>query len=143
IKVLVGSGPNKTEFYLSKDLLCSESTFFKSACNEAWESGRTNTVTLEDEDPKLFITFATWVATGSVEACSGWEVMKLWHYLCRVYILGDFLGSRNFRNAIMKILIEKAGILVEAEGDITYHDQIVPLIYEKTNPGSPLRHLLF
>lgn len=42
LRVLVG--PRKQEFHLPKALLCKESEFLKLACNEAWESGRTNTV---------------------------------------------------------------------------------------------------
>lgn len=70
LKVLVG--PEKTEFYIPKGLICGKSKFFKAACNEEWESGKTNTVTLEDDDPKLFSIFLTWVVTGDPSICVEW-----------------------------------------------------------------------
>lgn len=43
LKIVVGEQPAK-DFYITKDLICKHSEFFRAACNERWESGRTNTV---------------------------------------------------------------------------------------------------
>lgn len=66
-----------------------------------------------------------------------WTILEHLHDLCKAYILGDFLGSPNFRNAVMKALIEKAQMLVEVKGDIMNYLIIVPLVYKSTHPESP------
>lgn len=62
LKVIVGK-----EFTINKDLVCSKSEFFRTACNERWETGRTNTVRLEEGDPTIYDMFHIWVINSDVK----------------------------------------------------------------------------
>ncbi|PVH75305.1 hypothetical protein DL98DRAFT_593300 [Cadophora sp. DSE1049] len=78
------------------------------------ESGRSGTVTLEEEDPKLFMLFATWVMRGlmsnyteylrvnaSAEDENRIQRLAQWHQLARAYVLGGFLLGLPFQNTMM------------------------------------------
>lgn len=73
LKVVVGCGNGQKTFYVTKSLICENSEFFKAACNERWESGRTNTITLLDDSPKIFSLFLTWLLTGDIENAEEYE----------------------------------------------------------------------
>jgi len=98
-------------------LICEQSPFFKAACNERWESGRSGTITLEDDDPKLFSIFLTWILTGDIGNAAEclameWETRKDGHYafmqLAKCYVLGDVLQSSTFCNYIIDVIVSQS-----------------------------------
>jgi hypothetical protein len=66
LKVIVGA--EKAEVFISIDLVTQHSGFFKGACNEQWNSGRTKTVILDHEEPEIFGVFLNWLYTGSIQS---------------------------------------------------------------------------
>ncbi|KAL2063383.1 hypothetical protein VTL71DRAFT_5188 [Oculimacula yallundae] len=95
--------------------------FFKAACNAYWKSGRTNTVMLEEEDPKAFALFLTWLTTGDITNCleyieiTGCETQndrahltlhtKQKQQLQDCYFLGEYLMSTGFKNGTMDVYL--------------------------------------
>lgn len=65
LKVIVGK--ERKEFTVKKDLVCSKSEFFRTTCNERWESRWTNTIRLEEGDPTIYDMFHIWVINSDVE----------------------------------------------------------------------------
>lgn len=61
ITVVVGKGGEAQSFLIYKDLLTAHSPYFKACLNSAWEEGKTDTVRLEDDDPKAFETITNWL----------------------------------------------------------------------------------
>ncbi|EPE24676.1 hypothetical protein GLAREA_08529 [Glarea lozoyensis ATCC 20868] len=59
-------GKEKQEFYISQQLICSKSRFFKASCKKEWSSGRNKIVTLEEDSPEIFAAFLVWLTTGSI-----------------------------------------------------------------------------
>jgi hypothetical protein len=89
VKVIVG--PSKAEVFISIDLLTRHSGYFKGACNEQWNSGRTKTVILDHEEPEVFNVFLNWLYTGSIQSSVGFvELQEL-----------DRRGGNNFDKAVL------------------------------------------
>jgi hypothetical protein len=150
LKVIVGK--EKIAFYIFKSLICAESDFFKAACHEHWESGRSNTVTLEDDDPDIFSVFMTWLVTQDIKRSSnlmeldaikdsseaGGQILQL----AKCYVLGDVLRAHNFQNSIMdnlNAICEKFYNEFDRVG--AFHSEI-SYIYSKTSEGCSLRRLM-
>lgn len=58
-EITVGAGGSATIFNLPKQLLCDSSTFFKAALNNGFAETATQKLTLDEDDPKVFRTYAT------------------------------------------------------------------------------------
>ncbi|KAK0115545.1 hypothetical protein ONS95_000178 [Cadophora gregata] len=168
VKVIVG--PEKVEMWVQKGIICDASGFFKAACNEKWESGRTNTVTLSREKPAIFAIFATWLLTGDITNFESFvqdmnffsgggddntsdpetyrdverHNLKMDH-LFDSYILGDFLMAPAFKETIMDHLFEYSRGYAVAEL-ISFRFNINPVrlneIYDATGEDSPLRRFI-
>lgn len=162
MKILVGEA--NQEFNVPKSLICAESEFFKLACNERWDSGRTNTVTLKEDSPKTFSIFLAWLLLGDIrnsadltplknvdsfnyEAAPATVISRLstqWGELIHCYVLGDSSQAANFCNHIMDALLLTAEImnekdlLLRAQG---HHAMQYSYIFSNTARGSPLRRL--
>ena len=61
VTVVVGKGSKAQSFPVYKDLLTAHSPYFKACLDGAWEEGKTNTVRLEDDNPKAFETVTNWL----------------------------------------------------------------------------------
>ncbi|EPE24677.1 hypothetical protein GLAREA_08530 [Glarea lozoyensis ATCC 20868] len=145
LKIKVGK--KKQEFYVSKELICCHSDFFKTACKKEWKSGRDNVVCLEEDDPKIFALFLAWLTTGSIKASNNiFPTPKLdgisvddhvrtadnenrihdiimndnssrFYQLLECYFLGDCLQSEAFQNHI----IDEILVIIRYRDHIRYH----------------------
>lgn len=61
ITVRVGTEGIQRDFSVHKGLISSHSPFFKAAMNEQWEEGRTNLITLPEDDPDVFKLYCCWL----------------------------------------------------------------------------------
>ena len=150
LKVIVGK--EKVAFHLSKGLVCAESEFFKVACHERWESGRSNTVTLEDDEPDIFSIFMTWLVTQDIKRSS--HLMELDEIkdvsesdgqilkLMKCYVLSDFLRAYNFQNSIMNSLIAICEKDFKDFKDAGLSHSEISYVYSKTSEGCSLRRLM-
>ncbi|KAI4720368.1 hypothetical protein E4T48_03316 [Aureobasidium sp. EXF-10727] len=64
--VTVRVGPDKQEFCIHKELLCSKSTYFARALSGHFKEAKTCVVELEDVRVVLFRVFVAWLYTGKV-----------------------------------------------------------------------------
>ena len=154
VEIIVGS--TKTRFLAHTAAICAKSDFFKAACNERWESGRTRTVTLEDYDVGHFTIFMCWLVTGELNKASSYvevesndetkmktSLEKQWKQLAACRILGDFLQASDFKNSVMDSLQKNQRIYDENCSMIggSGFDDIL-LVWANTVTGSPLRRIL-
>jgi hypothetical protein len=127
------------------------------ACNPRWESGRSNQIILEEEDPTTFALFLAWVQTSRIESAECFIEVSIdripfetssnigsqWTQLCACFVSGDYLQAYDFKNCVMDLLVLNCrmqhyflGLRAGTDPkDLSY-------IYQKTNRGSPLRQLV-
>ncbi|KAK3630404.1 hypothetical protein LTR56_017459 [Elasticomyces elasticus] len=111
IAVIVGP-PNATRtFYLYFELATTHSAFLASATKEVWlPEGRV--VRIPSRDPELFAYFAGFLMTGKILTIKSGtkstdENEEEWELLARLWVLGDFLLSTSFKDAVVDALISK------------------------------------
>ena len=132
-KVSVGSSDNLKVWHLPKKLLVKHFTFFVAALGSNFAEGRTQCVTLPEEDPNLFRLLIEWLHRGGTlgEVLSTTFRSFLDDYI-RAWALGDRLGCSKFQDTAMLEIF-------------SYHvdERIFPstksLMYEFTAPESRLR----
>ena len=107
VTVLVG----KQVFTFNKDCLCESSHFFNSAFSHGWLEREQKSVCLQDHELETFAIYANWKYTKKVELSK--EGKKLatcvddgenggrWKEFVKCYVLGDMIGDRKFRNAMI------------------------------------------
>lgn len=126
---------------------------FKAACNPDWESGRTNTIKLEKEDPDIVPVFLGWCYNDVIDVNEVQTVLTVgytdtkslftpkrweWYQLTRAYVLGDFLLSSDFKNTIMNELVRISKSEQEVLGA---NSESIELTFGHTMAGSALRQL--
>jgi hypothetical protein len=137
-------------------MICRASGFFRGACNKLWESGKSNTITLEEVKPYIFSIFLTWLELGDIEnAPTLTEVLALnidksvsdAGYIARLlksYILGDFLLAEKFQNSVMDLLITRCNLYVQSHAKCAGIDAIsISYVISNTLPDSLLRRMLY
>jgi hypothetical protein len=158
VKVIVGK--EQATFFIQKGVLCSNSEFFKAACNDRWESGRTSTVTIAEEDPQVFSLFMAWLATGEVENAAEFRELAgepstnewlesaevLFQQLAHAYVLGDILQAPQFLNSVIDKCLSLSKLTGGVGSDATYAlggtQESVKYIFTHTTPQCPLRQLV-
>lgn len=127
-------------------------------------SGRTNTITLEEGDPKVFGIFLTWLSVGSIENAEDLvEIVeldekkpnthkfrhefrhRLYDQLVECYILAEDLQCKNFQNHVMdKIISVVKESVAETPSALlvgTLTSQVIR-VFKGTVGGSPLQLFL-
>lgn len=97
---------------MHKDVLCSTSEYFKRALNGAWKEACSEPFMLPDIDAEAFSVYINWLYTQRLgsdlftnESCNAVDHSRC--ELCtftpvfRAYLLGDYLGDRQFRNKVI------------------------------------------
>ena len=62
--VSIEVGPEKTKYFVHKELLCQKSRYFDKAFNSGFREAIKQSITLADEDPTHMKSFVTWVYAG-------------------------------------------------------------------------------
>jgi len=138
-------------------LICEYSEFFKAACNEHWESGKTNTVILAEDDPIIFSIFLTWLVSGDVNRSAdllpflnpcqekATKIFSRKHLmqLVKCYVLGDALQAEQFCNSIMDAIVSRCEQFKKSHNSIPCSTApVINYIIENTKSKSPLLELL-
>jgi hypothetical protein len=139
-------------------LICSKSEFFKIACKPEWECGKTDTVTLDDDDPTIFGIFLTWLKASAKgvpnllhivdkpldnTVTSRYLTQHLYENLVRCFILGDLLQAPAFQNAIMDcVIILAKDYSIHFKQLLSSRPEDIDEIYDHTLKGSPLRKFI-
>lgn len=155
--VEINVGPNKVKAIAYKSMLVERSGFFEAACHAHWETGKSRTVTLEDQDPDVFAIFVTWVLTGNVKSSTKFievqsseseEVKAIrlplqWNQLAKCYVLGDFLQAPGFKNAVIDMLLYNMQLYHnDCELLAGWSSDQINYIYSNTTAGSQLRRII-
>ncbi|KAH9220681.1 hypothetical protein DL95DRAFT_479402, partial [Leptodontidium sp. 2 PMI_412] len=159
LKVIVGE--NQTEFFIQKGIIINESDFFKAACNDHWESGKSNEVVLKEDDPKIFGIFLTWLLTKSIDNSNDMIVVPearkrdwsqeerlsaatgRYSQLLNCYFYASFLQSTGFQNHVMDSIIALCKDIFYDDNDVVgmREDELVR-IFKNTEESSPLRRFV-
>jgi hypothetical protein len=129
VTVLVGG--DQRPFYLDREKLCSCSSFFLSALTSGFKETEERVVRLPEVDPETFQDFERWLPDQDV---SQFEVLD-WERLYKFFLLTDYLLVLSIQKPLLRVL------------DLKRHKSrctpisLIPAIYEKTLPRSPLRRL--
>ncbi|XMA18695.1 hypothetical protein WAI453_011486 [Rhynchosporium graminicola] len=90
-------------------MICHQSEFFRSACNPRWESGKTNTITLNEEDSVIISIFLSWLYTSDIKHNEGYisidgkeapcdTILKThWMQLVQCFVFGEMLMATTFK----------------------------------------------
>lgn len=132
---------------MHKELLCAASPFFKAALEGKFEESVRGKVVLEDTSVEAFGLFNEWLYTAKIteDQCQerGLTVLELhlkdkpsYRQLLDVWLLADYLLVHQLQNYIAdKMQAKYTNRPVLPIADFAY-------LYEKTQPGSPMRKLM-
>ncbi|KAK8197017.1 uncharacterized protein BKA78DRAFT_70600 [Phyllosticta capitalensis] len=101
IEVEVGNAPKET-FLIHKSLLCMESEKYRALLQGTgdWKEKSENKITIVDEDPKLFRSYAKYLYYDDWTYQNDDEESCIVH-LARLYCLGDRLVAKRFQESIL------------------------------------------
>lgn len=148
LTVLVGRDGNVEEFTAYKSYLTKSSEFFRAAMNRDWKEAQENSVTIQDHEPETFDAYLGWLYSANIsldkdkcqlclklKSASGSPCNKVHSLeLARMYVLGDYLSDKHFRNAVIDLM--KKGALAS---DCYLPASTVQYIWNRTTSGDPLR----
>jgi hypothetical protein len=85
-------------------LLCNSSTYFKAALNNGFSETASQKITLDDDSPDVFRTYAAWLFEHEITNDSLSEVENLERHLFYVYIFADKRGIRCLANDVVTMM---------------------------------------
>jgi hypothetical protein len=138
----VSVGPDKSPFFVHKDLLTYHSTFFAAALNGGFKEAGDRAVTLPESDPWTFETFVHWLYHQALPAANNVppEFMEQWRQddgqgateewnLIRLHCFSDRCGVPQLKlltpNALFINLV-KPEVLLSAPSHVEYAYNNVP-----------------
>ncbi|THX23310.1 hypothetical protein D6C76_08769 [Aureobasidium pullulans] len=99
-EITVGTGDAAVVFNLPKVLLCNSSTYFKAALNNGFSETATQSISLDDESPEVFRTYAAWLFEH--EICQNVEQLACFEsHMFQVYIFADKRGIIGLPNDVV------------------------------------------
>lgn len=121
--------------------------------------GNTNTITVVEADPSVFLIFLVWMQTCEINERAGLEGIKddhdpdnqypplqlfrKWWRLVDCFILGEVILAPSFRNAAIDSLILTAREIHSRYNMTPFHKmETLGIIFEATWANSPLRRLV-
>lgn len=149
------TGPTHFLFEYSKTLLVRNSAFFKAAC-ETDEFDPKLAFDFSEIEPSIFTIYLVWLASNNIENAKecivvpdGLERKDLQQQsfqkrlqLIQLYVLGERLIDRSFKNQIMDTLVAHCRLVYEKFGPVDGLGNGARLVYEKTKSTSLLRRLV-
>ena len=156
-------GPEKTKFFINKEVICKDSDFFRTACKDEWSERRNNNVRLAEDDSTIFGIYLSWLTTRDINDAEGLislsssaepannehgdisrkreeSMLDRFHQLLCCYALGDSLQSIKFPNAVIDELVGLSEIFNEGRhGLLASGTAAIRMIYENSVPNSVLR----
>ena len=144
IEVFVGTGDQKTKFYVHQDVVIPRSVYFEQKVKTTQDSKTEPCVVLLPSDyPNTFRRYLNLVYADQLITKDKWE----WHALCRLFILAERLQDVRAKNQIIDgmqaffhELILSNTLRVDAKE--TLPAKATTELYERTRPGSQARKLV-
>jgi len=130
-------GPKRVKFGVHKGVLIRKSAFFRAALTGTFKEATEGTVVLQDDSPKVFEVFVSWLYTRKLEntvdeiptPCSSNRLAKL-------YIFADRYDVPILRNDAIDALIKNR------RENLQIPTSSFRMVYDATPPKDPLRRLL-
>lgn len=82
-------------------MLCESSTYFKAALNNGFAETAAQKITLDDDDPEIFRTYAAWLFQGEISTECFDEFDNIDQHLFDVYIFADKRAIRCLANDVV------------------------------------------
>lgn len=130
-------GPKRVKFGVHKGILIRSSAFFRAALTGTFKEATEGTVTLQEDSPKVFGVFVSWLYTGKLEntvdeiptPCGS-------NRLAELYIFADRYDVPILRNDAIDALVKNRQELLHIP------TSSFRMVYDATPPKDPLRRLL-
>lgn len=117
------------------DVICVKAKFFRAACRENWREGHDKLVRLPEVKPETFQRYIDWTYREALvaEATASDGLRQS----VDMYLLGEFLDDIKLRNKTLEAIHRHMIVDLLHPGAAE-----TKLIWEKTQPSSPLRRLV-
>ncbi|KAL8917909.1 MAG: hypothetical protein Q9172_005640 [Xanthocarpia lactea] len=150
VTILVG--PEEEPFHVSKELLSSNSPFFKAAFEGSFKEAAEKTIRLPEDDPNVFPDYLLWLYTGNLRSSEADTAIQLDGH-CHLYVLAEKYGSEVLQNLVIDKILGHApspGELPDEkkdgddnkEGEPFVEPTTLHYVYGCTLPDSVLRTIL-
>ena len=136
--MLVEVGPEKTQFYLSKRLLCATSDYFKTALKGDFKEGKENSIYLEDCSSKIFTLFVDWLYSNSDFYMGTLKNSGQFYPTClKLCLLALRLLTENFQNELIDEMV-KYSCAFNEEPEI----KLLQEVWDKSPPRCGMRRFI-
>ncbi len=133
--VYVMVGPQHKKYGIHQGLLCHVSAYFSGALTGNFKEAQEGVINLEDEDPKIFDRFNSWLYTGSVLSENEELHLSSWAFLIELYIFAEKRMIPTLQDLLMNIMIHLQEI-------VSSPTTIVTNYWPRFSSTSPLRAFL-
>ena len=143
VTVLVGI--DKHPFHLEEQQLCACSPFFRAVLTDGFKETHERVVLLPEVDVETFQVFEGWLSKLKLSEfkdldwlfdCESPVFEDLdWPLLCKFFFLTDYLQASWAQKPLLQALVSKR------DKSRVVPLSLIPVIYENTLSGSPLRRL--
>lgn len=133
--VLVEVGPKKQKFTIHKGLLCAYSSYFKAALQGGFKEADEQTITLPEDDAKVFEHFQLWIYTGAFMEAQETKKEEKWDIIISLYLFAEARGIPELQNLAIDTYMYNVAALKQVP------TRKFRQIYDNTMASSPLRRL--
>ncbi|KAI9715725.1 MAG: hypothetical protein M1828_000740 [Chrysothrix sp. TS-e1954] len=136
IKIVIGSD-DPSIFYVHRQLLCHYSSFFKKALCGKFAEASSDTINLEEDDPKTFAIVRDWLYSGN-------DALGQISYraTCEIWVFADKYGMPVMQNHIINEIFSRRNVDTRSKW-LRHLASCVNFIVETTMPNSKLRDVVF
>lgn len=135
--VVLKVGPEKEEFQVHKELLCTSSLYFRATFDGGFREAKAQTIEWPEEDPKIVKIFQLWLYSGMLDFDAKNLDESAWFTLIDLYAFAEPYHLPALKDSVMDILIS---YLVQGSYEIPL--PAFNKAYSVTSPKAPLRQLL-
>ncbi|OQO01633.1 hypothetical protein B0A48_12669 [Cryoendolithus antarcticus] len=140
-------GPYETKMAVHASHLQNSSEFSKLALQKWWQEGEERTIRLPEERPDdfryyLHFLYKHEIATEPLDNPAGFDIAERYAFHADLYLLGERMQDRDFKNAIIDCMIETNELRNECNDTECPHVDTITTVYEGTPAPSPMRRLL-
>lgn len=129
-------GPNATPFYVYKELVCRDSSFFRAALAGSFIEGESQTVSLPEDEVPVFKVYQTWLNAQELRYTFDHE--DWWLHLAKLWIFADKVCAYQFSNkvvdAFFKVFFDNTKLNFATA-------KVVNHVYDHTSSQSVLRRI--
>ncbi|KAL8824096.1 MAG: hypothetical protein Q9191_005306 [Dirinaria sp. TL-2023a] len=134
--VTIYVGPNATPFYVYKELVCRDSSFFRAALGGSFAESREQKVSLPEDEVSVFKVYQTWLNAQELRYTFDHE--DWWLHLSKLWIFADRMCAYQFSNEIVdaffKVFFDNTQLDFATP-------KVVDYVYENTASHSALRRI--